>query len=442
MKLSVGFDITWMNIENKFGGVFQYAQRLISALVEHADINVVAITGAGGQGLFEHLENHENYRQCYLSSPYGFTDLLKKENIDLVHTPMQSHFNFTVSVPMLNSLHDLQHFHYPKFFTEEELNRRNILFKGAAEFSERVIVSFNYVKEDIVKFYSIPPDKIDICAIGVEPSKVLDTSRFPAIRKKYSIPEHYLFYAANTWKHKNHIGLIRALKILHEKFNQRITLVCTGQKNADFFPEIQGEVKRLGLDTYIRFLGYIPEDDLLQIMNAASLVVMPSFYEAGSFPIREAMIYGVPVVCSNITSHPDYVAEKFMFDPNNIEEMAEKISLLLKDEKLRGENIENSRRRVEEMKWVNSVGSFLESYEKAVSSFKKKRQDRSFADFVDNYEFFMNENCRNTVDLVQRRVNGIQNSLSWRITAPLRWLGEKFKLLSSYWSSKEPDKDQ
>lgn len=427
-QLTIGFDVTWMNVSGSYGGASQYAQRLISALVEHTDLNVVAITGPEAGKIFDHLVGNKNFRIARLATRGLLRDLVDNEGIDVIHTPLQYHLNFTTRVPMINTLHDLQHFHYPEFFTEEQHKSRDTFYKRSSEFSERIIVSFSHVMEDIVRFYDILPKKIDICTVGVDPPRHLDASRIPAIRKKYNIPEHYLFYSANTWRHKNHIGLVKALKILHDKYGKKTGLVCTGRKFNDFFLEIQKEVEKQGLGTYVNFTGYIPEDDLLLIMRNASLVVIPTLYEAGSYPLYEAIIYGVPVICSNVTSLPDTIGdERFLFDPRDVNMIAEKASLLLEDRKLREENIENSRRRVGEMGWEKRVGAFVRSYEKAVASFEKKRRDESFGAFVDNFEFFVNNHF-------VRDQNIIQDSLSWRITAPLRWLGDMFTMLRHWWS--------
>ncbi len=409
----VGFDVTWMDKDNKSGGIYQYALRLIFALVVHTNIKVIAITGCAGKGIFDGLKERENFREVLLTPSNSLFDIVISEKIDVVHTPAQSFQNLTFSIPLITTLHDLQHFHFPDFFSREEITVRNFFYKLSAEFAERVIVSFQHVKDDIVKFYEIPAEKIDVCPLGMPALRLIDQSRFPEIKKKYRLPDKYLFYSANAWRHKNHIGLIRALKILHEKHGLKISLVCTGQKNPDFYPEIKGAIKSLNLSGFVNFTGYIPEDDVRLLLKNATLVVIPTLYEAGSFPLMEAMIYEVPVICSNVTSLPDAIGNKrFIFDPKDIGQVAEKAAMMLKDEKLIAENRENSRKRTKEGGWEKSVHCFVNTYQKAIKDFREEKDSRSLRLRMRNYEILSMR--------INKDKNLIYNSLSCRISVLLR----------------------
>jgi len=419
----IGFDVTWMEADNKFGGTFQYAVRLISAIVEHTDATVVAIISKSGKDIFSHLKAHRNFRDVLVSSPFLLRDIVERENINLIHTPIQYFPSLTLSVPMITTLHDLQHFYYPEFFTAEEIEFRNMLYRHSAEFSERVIVSFPHVKEDIVKFYSIPADKIDVCPLGAVKPQPVDNSKIDAIRKKYDIPSEYLFYSANTYRHKNHINLIRALKILHERYGRRISLVCTGQKIADTYSELESEIAHLGLKKFVYFTGYIPEDEVHLLLRNATLTVIPTLYEAGSFPLMEAMAYEVPVICSNVTSLPETLGDmRFVFDPKDIVQIAEKAEKMLEDEKLMEENRVISRDRVDQGGWDKVVHIFLNSYRRAMEEFKQKDADslRTRMKYYELISHKFSEGLSNKCNDLLNTINAYNNSTSWKATAPAR----------------------
>lgn len=447
--MKIGLDLTWMSSENKCGGVFQYGMRLVQALTMYTDNDIVAIINEESGALFDYLAWHETIRIVSKKHSTPLNVIIESEQIEVIHTPIQNHVNFTLSVPMLNTLHDLQPFHFPEFFANEEIEARNCYYKRSAEFSERVIVSFQHVKDDIVKFYNIPEEKIDVCFLGMPEIKPVTATQMILVKQKYKLPEQYLFYSANTWPHKNHIGLLRGVKLLHERHGIIIPLICTGYQYPEFFAQIDAELKQLGLINEVSFLGYLPEEDMPAVLSCATLAVIPTFYEAGSYPLMEAMVQGVPVICSATTSLPDTIGDtRFVFDPNNPEDMAEKMALMLVSDELRLENIANSMEKVSQSNWKRGVESFESSYRKAINDFTEKKKNQWYTHWATNYEFFVNEIkqemlneignlrsviasleaekniCFNLVRTAKKLVNSLETSLSWRITRPLRWLGD------------------
>lgn len=419
--MRIGFDVTWFQQENISGGVYQYALRLMRALVEHTDVSVIAITGDAGCQL-PGFEGRRNFRAVNIKND-SLMQFVAREGIDVIHSPVQHFPNLTFSVPMISTLHDLQHMHYPEFFSREELDRRAVLYKQAAVFAERVIVSFQHVKNDIVAHYGIPADKIDVCLWGVDRPQVPDEASVRAAQKLHNVKTPYLFYSANTWRHKNHLGLIKAFNILRKRPDSNISLVCTGQKLPDYFPVIEEELKKLGLEDSVRFTGYIPEADVRALLKGAALAVIPTLYEAGSFPLIEAMSFEVPVICSNVTSLPETIGdERFVFDPADTESISDKIALMLNDEKLRAENIVNSKRRISSYGWETAVANFVDSYRKAAKDFPLNKSEAILKEKMYAYELMSVElNGRPRAD------NGaLLNSLSWRVTAPLRAIANLF----------------
>ncbi len=428
--MTVGFDITWMDKDNKAGGVYQYAFRLITALVQYAGIRVVAIIGRNGKGIFESLKMNNNFREVLLEDPSTLADLVQSEGLDIIHTPVQYFPSTTLSVPMVMTLHDLQHFHYPEFFTADQITFRDTFYKSSAEFATRVIVSYQHVKDDVVEHYGIPPEKIDVCSLGSVFPQTVDVNRFQALKQKFGIPDTYLFYSANAWPHKNHIGLIRALKILHDKYNQKISLVCTGQKNTDYYPRIEKEINKYNLKHFVFFTDYVAEMDVNALLTNASLVVIPTLYEAGSFPLMEAMANDVPVICSDVTSLPETIGDRrFVFDPTDIEQIAEKASMMLKNKKLVEENKLNSRIQIKDNNWERAVHNFLNTY-KIAMELSKNRLFFTSKVRVQIYESFYNNQLRRQHEQLKQQekiIEGFLNSYSWKLTSPMRAVAAFFK---------------
>lgn len=420
--MRIGFDVTWFQRDNASGGVYQYALRLMRALVEHSDTNVIAITGDSGCPL-PAFEDRKKFQLVSLNNE-PLARLVAREGIDVIHSPIQYFPNLTFSVPMLSTLHDLQHIHFPDFFSKEELEKRAVLYRQSAVFAERIIVSFQHVKDDIVAHYGIPADKIDVCLWGVDRPQMPNEESVFAAQKRYGIKGPYLFYSANTWRHKNHLGLIRAFDILRNKIGIDISLVCTGQKLPDYFPVILEEVRKLGLENSVFFTGYIPEADVRALLKGAALAVVPTLYEAGSFPLIEAMALEVPVICSNVTSLPSTIGDdRFVFDPADADGFVGKMALMLKDETLRAENVANSKSRISSYGWDKAVLNFVESYKKSAKDFESGTNVMVLKERMFAYELMADEMTRRLKD----EKTALLNSMSWKATAPLRAVASLLK---------------
>lgn len=246
-----------------------------------------------------------------------------RAGLSQIHFPLQHLPVFGWSLPVIGTVHDLQELHFPEFFEPQIRASRERLNRASMNAATRIAVSYEHVRADIQRFYPGHASKVRVCPIPVDTGWLRSSSRDDSdVERRYNLTEPFLFYPAQTWRHKNHIGLIRAMALLRSSGAPVPLIVCTGRLN-DFYPVIQQEVKKAGLEDRIRFLGVVSEADLRSLYMQCRLVIVPTIYEAGSFPVMEAILLHVPVVCSNVTSLPDTIGDvEFMFNPHDTEEIA------------------------------------------------------------------------------------------------------------------------
>lgn len=261
-------------------------------------------------------------------------------NIDVIHCPHQF-IPVTNKAKLITTLHDIQEIHFPEYFTAEVRAYRANAYLDFVRRADLVIVSYDHVKQDLVKYFAVPEHKLGILLLKMDQ---LWFDKYPLSFKKaltsIQLPEQFLLYPANTWKHKNHIGLLNALHMAREKFNVAINIVCTGHKT-EHYTAIDGVVKRLGLQNQVLFTGVVDEETLWSLYRSCRGVVIPTLYEAGSFPLYESILMNVPVICSNVTSLPETIgSDNFVFDPFNEKEMAETMISLWSDANFRKKNLE------------------------------------------------------------------------------------------------------
>ena len=253
-----------------------------------------------------HSEKYFIRIKKFFSKINPYNKVLENSGIDIFHVPIQYSPIYKIDIPVIITMHDLQEYHYPQYFSFKERLHRRINNKIAINDSDHIICSFEHVKKDIMKFFNVNSKMVSVCPPPFAEDWFLNKneSDWDQIQIKYNIRKNYILYPAATWEHKNHRTLIEAVNYLRQS-NFDVELICTGNKT-NYFSTIVEIISRLNLDDAVHFLGIVPEEDLISLYKNSSLVVIPTLYEAGSGPLYEAMRYQVPVICSNVTSLTGY----------------------------------------------------------------------------------------------------------------------------------------
>jgi glycosyltransferase involved in cell wall biosynthesis len=282
--------------------------------------------------------------------------ILDRYKIDIVYCPIQ--LLPSGDFKKIFTIHDLQELHFPSFFSAESRKYRALNNERFISEADLIVTSYEHIKSDIIKFFDYKPEKIVVLPHSFS-NNWFDKyvgSNSKEIRAKYNLPDLYFLYPAATWEHKNHIHLLKSLKSIKDIMALTINLVCTGDRTDYFFNALEPYIIQNELEGNVRFTGIVDDLDLYCLYRESYGVIIPTRYEAGSFPLYESIFMGIPVICSNTTSLPETIGDqRFVFDPTNIGEMSNKIYLLYSNEEYRKENISNSIRRAEEIRSLDCL---------------------------------------------------------------------------------------
>ena len=295
--------------------------------------------------------------------------MLSSLNIDLLHIPYQIPPIYTLPYPYIVTMHDVQELHFPEFFTPDERAYRAEHYWKSLKYASGVIVSFKHVKQDLIKFFRLSELEIRVCPPPYNQIKLASPSEEEEAiyTQKYRNLKDFILYPAQTWEHKNHLSLIKAIELIKTQYKRSINVVCTGKKNTFFDETIEKYLINSPVSKQINFMDVVPETELHWLYKNCSLVVVPTLYEAGSFPLLEAMSLGVPVICSSVTSLPETIGDSmFVFDPLNIEQMANLIIKILDNDEIRISNIKNSKSKIEELNKINTFSHVLDVWRKTI----------------------------------------------------------------------------
>ena len=372
--MKIGIDARFYNES----GVGRYLRNLISYLSVLDKKNQYFILLLKKD--FENFSENKNFKKVLTEIKwYGFAEqfnlpkLLKQLNLDLVHFP---HFNVPIfyTGKFVVTIHDLIHQHRkmgretmlnPFVFKIKQIGYKKV-FKAATVNSQKILVPSKCVQQLLIDEWKVSKEKIIVTPEGVD-IKILKTVKgltegdCDKTLKKFGIKQPFLFYVGNAHPHKNVEGLIQVFLVLSKKYPD-LKLVLSGYDHF-FWQRLRKENQYKG----IIYTGFVSDEELVDLYKMARVFVLPSFEEGFGIPILEAMACSCPTVVSNVGSLLEVGGDACMyFDPENRDDMAEKISALLDDEKLRQDLIKKGLKRYKEFSWQKLAKQTLEVYNSCV----------------------------------------------------------------------------
>jgi glycosyltransferase involved in cell wall biosynthesis len=303
---------------------------------------------------------------------------IQRHKIDLWFCPLINLAPRHVRLPSVVSLPDLQPEFYPDFFRKDLVEWSRKRYPASCRDSTKVITLSEFSKGTILQRYGVPAEKVHAIPLAVGEEFLLHQQRSAreAIKAKYNLPSEYAFYPANTWPHKNHETLVKAMHLLRAKHGRQLACVFTGVKRGAHDAFLKA-VEELGLRKQIHVLGYVEEPDMPLLYQGASCLVFPSLFEGFGLPLLEAMASDCPVICSRVASIPEVVGEAaLLFDPHDPEEIADAMHRILTDEELRHSLVRAGRDRCSRFSWERTARETLKVLEEAALQ-EARPSDRS-----------------------------------------------------------------
>ncbi len=277
----------------------------------------------------------------YISTCY-FTPKFKKTFV----------FSFIYDITPLNS--PAISLEYRKYFQK--------LISTTIKRSNFFLTISEYTKKTIMDKFNIPATQIEVLyPILGEIFEPQPRNKIEHLIKKYSINSKYILYVGIRSKNKNIVSAIKAFGLLVKKYNIPHKFVLVGRNDSSLIDkEIYEFCRENDIQEKVIILGYVPDTELAILYSGAELFVFPSLYEGFGMPLIEAMACGVPIVASNTSSIPEVVQDAgLLFNPFEIEEISDKMFLLLNDDELRKKIILKGLERAKFFRGNDSINKFI-----------------------------------------------------------------------------------
>ena len=193
------------------------------------------------------------------------------------------------------TIHDLIFLRYPQYYHRLDRIIYDRKFNYACRKADRIVAVSECTKRDIVKFYGISPEKIDVVYQGCDVSFThpVTEEKKEEVRKKYQLPDHYILNVGSIEERKNILAAVQALPMLP----QHIHIVIVGRRTG-YTEKVEQFIKDNGLGERVHIISNVPFNDLPAFYQSAEIFVYPSRFEGFGIPIIEALYSGIPVVAA------------------------------------------------------------------------------------------------------------------------------------------------
>lgn len=273
--------------------------------------------------------------QRLIRIPISLPVKLAYDGIDVFHCQYMA--PLTAVTPIAVAMHDIIHEYMPELYPRNLCRMMRVLYPLSVRKARHVLTISEHSKQDIMKYYGVPPEKITVTYCGVSKafSPIDDQAAIGRAKHRYGISGPYIYYVGRLEPRKNLLTLIRAYHALRQRGVDTHTLVLSGMKYYQY-ERLHALVVELGLQREVIFTGGVEDAELPLLINGASAFAYPTLAEGFGLPPLEAMACGTPVVTSNLSSLPEVVGDAgLLVDPLSVDELSSAIERIITDSELR-----------------------------------------------------------------------------------------------------------
>ncbi len=290
--------------------------------------------------------------------------VIRHSQPDLCHFPNNS-APLRPGRPYIVTIHDASLFLYSHFHPRSRLLALRLLLPRVARQAAAVITVTEHARQDLVRVLGLAPEKVHViweaASAHFRPASPEERQR---LRRKYRLPARFVFYAGTLEPRKNLGRLILALGKLQAQ-GLEPWLVLAGPKGWLGNGQLEEAIHQAGLAGRVRYLGYVPGEDLPGLYSLATLFAFPSLYEGFGLPPLEAMACGAPTLTSRGSAMAEVCGQAaLLVDPRDVEEMAQGLIRLWTEAPLREELRERGFRRAKRYSWTRTAQQTAALYER------------------------------------------------------------------------------
>ncbi len=299
---------------NNFTGLGNYSRTLLKDLSKHFPENEYFLFSpkVGENNRTAPFFNHSKFtlKTAKGNSAYWRSFGIKK---DLIKSQIQLFHGLSHEIPIglqktniksVVTIHDLIFKHYPKQFPWIDRKIYDWKFRYSCENADQIVAISESTKSDIISFYDIPREKIEVIYQTCDPIfKNQDLSINPSkIQQKYQLPKDYLLYVGSIIERKKLLPIVMAIHLLSKEDRLPLVVLGDGKKYKN---KVLDYLVKNDLEHLVLFPQNVSFTDFPSIYRHARIMIYPSIYEGFGIPLIEALFSKTPVISTTASSLPE-----------------------------------------------------------------------------------------------------------------------------------------
>lgn len=285
----------------------------------------------------------------------------------LLTTDSKCPFLLPKSCALVPLVTDLAVYRMPEVYQRSRVFLWRLQYRYVRRRAAFFLAISEFTKKEMVELWHIPPEKVHIVPCAYSPTLTRETSqdRLSQLRKKYGLPEQFILFVGNSNPRKNLLRLIQAFDRAKTEKNLPHQLIIAGEQGWKF--DRAQTMQAIQHREDVRFIGFVPDEDMPALYSAASLFAFPTLYEGFGIPVLEAQACGVPVLTSKCSSLPEVGGDgAFYVDPYDVSGISNGIRAILTDTVLTEKLVRQGLQNVKRFSWESSAQRLDEIIEKEV----------------------------------------------------------------------------
>lgn len=291
---------------------------------------------------------------------------LVRNKIDVFHTQYILPFYVPRRTSIVTHIHDVSFKAFPRYIGLMDRLFLAAFIPGTMRRSDRLIAPSKFTRDEIMKRFGVPSEKIAVIPNALDPSFLARPTRndLSRIRSTYGLPDKFILSVGTMQPRKNIAILVHAFARMR-KDHPGLKLVLVGGKGGRHYDHgIDDAIHKEGLEDSVIFPGYVCQEDMPSFYASATVLAFPSRYEGFGIPLLEAFSAGTPVSASDIPPFREVGGDAVSyFDPSDIAGCADSLYTLLVDENARLRQEQSGKDRLRLYSWSDSARELVACYE-------------------------------------------------------------------------------